>query len=95
MSRLKRRAEPTNIDKLVGRVRIYSTRLGAYRYVIEFRHPVYQNGRRICLVYTGATVNNRMYGVFTGLALDEISGHHVPLKEAPEQLIEDAIKWLP
>jgi len=55
---------------------------------------MYQNKRRIALVYSGKIVNNRLYGMFTGLRDDEINGKLLPLKDAPTELIEDALRWL-
>jgi len=94
MSRLHSKSSTEDIIKLTGKVKIFHTRLGRHRYTILFLSHMYQNKRRIALVYSGKIVNNRLYGMFTGLRDDEINGKLLPLKDAPTELIEDALRWL-
>lgn len=94
MSRLQSKSSNDQLQLLVGKIDMYHTRLGKWKYTIVFKSHVYMNGRRIALVYSGELVDNRLYGLFTGLRADEVNGKHMPLKDAPDSLIEDAIRWL-
>lgn len=92
MSRLKPKSDPTDIEKLVGKIEVYGTRLGEHRYTMVFLNAFKIHGRRKALIYTGKMVNNRLYGIFLGIRQEDVSGKRISLKDVPTDLIEDAMK---
>lgn len=94
MSRLKSKSSNSSIDKLAGKVDIYHTRLGKYRYIIAYKSPVYMDRKMIVIRYTGEMVNNRLYGTYSGMSKEEIAGKPISLYDVPTELIEDAIKGM-
>ncbi len=94
MSRLKSKTAASSIERLTGRVVVFHTRLGMYRYITVFKDMMYQGRRYVVIKYTGEIVNNRLYGEYTGMAIDDIPGKSISLYTVPTELIEDAIRGL-
>jgi hypothetical protein len=91
MSRLKPKKELTDMDRLVGKVDIYKSRLGEYRYTIVFKRKGRVHGKRQALLYTGDTVNEQLYGIYNGVKEEDVRGQKISLHDAPEELIKDAL----
>lgn len=84
----------TDIERLVGKVEVYRTRLGKYRYFMIFKGQKYNGGKYIVITYTGKMVNNRLYGEYGGMSMDNVKGKAIPLTDVPAELIEDAIRGI-
>ena len=97
MSRLKSKAG--GLDKLVGKVSVYRSKLGEYKFTVVFHKMEKVHGRRVCLVYPrlingspNYRIGRKAEGWFTGLKESEIRGNRLGLHEVPTQIIEDIKK---
>lgn len=94
MGRLKSQIDHEDLSRLVGKVEIYKSKLGKYKWIILFLRQPSLHGKKTALVYDGSIEMNRMVGIFTGIYPDEIYGKKVPFSEAHETIIEDALNWM-
>lgn len=92
MSRLKPKTDSDDFDQLDGRVEIYSSRIGQYKFVVLFKHLPSVWGRKQCLVYNGDHYKGRYVGDFVGMRPSDITGRQMPFSEVPTEIIEDAIR---
>ena len=88
MSRLKPKTDDNDLQKIVGRAEVYTTKIGKYKYTVLFPNGAVIHGRKLGIVYTGETVENTLVGHFTGIDTDEIMGRPMKLSDVPLEIIE-------
>ena len=72
--------------------KVYHRRLGKYRYILVYPTFAGISGLRQCMVFTGETINGKLYGEYCGLKDEQINGTLLNIEEIPESILEIIIK---